>query len=152
MSEHDQSRKFADKSAASANDVLQAAVERSAQAIEQSHSATVERMRDYNQKMIEVAQANTHYGLFAKVGSNPRPNSMPVAVSPCRRQRSNRGGLAPPLHSLIIGEAALTNLLRKPNTHTRRGAGRRLIEPQRARGAGLPYVTDQGQTRSGPAE
>jgi hypothetical protein len=55
MSEHDQSRKFADKSAASANDVLQA--ERSAQAIEQSYSTTVERMRDYNQKMIEMAQA-----------------------------------------------------------------------------------------------
>ena len=57
MSEHDQSRKFVDKSAASANDVLQA--ERSAQAIEQSYSATVERMRNYNKKMIEVAQANT---------------------------------------------------------------------------------------------
>jgi len=62
MSEHDQSRKFVDKSAASANDVLQA--ERSAQAIEQSYSAisysaTVERMRDYKHKMIEMAQANT---------------------------------------------------------------------------------------------
>jgi len=52
MSEHDQSGKFVDESAASANDVLQA--ERSAQAIEQSYSATVERMRNYNKKMIEV--------------------------------------------------------------------------------------------------
>jgi hypothetical protein len=57
MSEHDQSRKLADKSAASANGVLQA--ERSAQTIEQSYSAAVERMRDYSRKMIEMAQANT---------------------------------------------------------------------------------------------
>ena len=59
MSQHDQSRKFVDKSAASANDVLKGKAEQSAQAIEQSYSATVEKMRNYNIKMIEVAQANT---------------------------------------------------------------------------------------------
>jgi len=61
MNEHDQCRKFADKSAAIANETLQkgkAAVEQ-AQAIEQSYSATVEKMRDYNLKMIDMAQANT---------------------------------------------------------------------------------------------
>ena len=62
MSEHNQSRKFADKSAAIANETLQkgkAAVEQSVQAFEQSYSATVEKMRDYNLKMIDMAQANT---------------------------------------------------------------------------------------------
>ena len=53
MSEHDQSRKFTDKSAAIANETPQkgkAAVEQSAQAIEQSYSVTLEKMRDYNRK------------------------------------------------------------------------------------------------------
>jgi hypothetical protein len=62
MSEHDQSRKFTDKSAAIANETPQkgkAAVEQSAQAIEQSYSVTLEKMRDYNRKMIDMAQANT---------------------------------------------------------------------------------------------
>ena len=63
MSEHNQSRKFADKSAAIANETLLAAVEQSAQAIEQGYSATVEKMRDYNLKMIDMAQANT-VGVF----------------------------------------------------------------------------------------
>ena len=63
MSEHDQSRKFADKSAAIANETLQkgkAAVEdQSVQAFEQAYSAMIEQMRDYNLKMIDIAQANT---------------------------------------------------------------------------------------------
>ena len=62
MREHDQSRKFTDKSAAIANETPQkgkAAVEQSAQAIEQSYSVTLEKMRDYNRKMIDMAQANT---------------------------------------------------------------------------------------------
>jgi hypothetical protein len=62
MSEHYQSRKFTDKSAAIANETPQkgkAAVEQSAQAIEQSYSVTLEKMRDYNRKMIDMAQANT---------------------------------------------------------------------------------------------
>ncbi len=66
MGEHDQSRKIADKSAAIASEALakgKAAVEQSAQAIEQSYSATVEKMRDYNLKMIDMAQANTE-GVF----------------------------------------------------------------------------------------
>ena len=66
MSEHDQSRKVADKGAAIANETLQkgkAAVEQSVQAFEQSYSAMVEKMRDYNLKMIDMAQANT-IGVF----------------------------------------------------------------------------------------
>jgi hypothetical protein len=62
MSEHDQSRKFADKSAAIANETLQkgkVAVDQSVQAFEQTYSAMIEQMRDYNLKMIDIAQANT---------------------------------------------------------------------------------------------
>ena len=62
MREHDQSRKFADKSVAIANETLEkgkAALEQSTQAIEQSYSAMVGRMRDYNLKMMDKAQANT---------------------------------------------------------------------------------------------
>jgi len=61
MSERDQSRKFTDKSPAIADETLQkgkAALEQSAQAVEQSYSAAVEKMRDYNLKMIDMAQAN----------------------------------------------------------------------------------------------
>jgi hypothetical protein len=66
MSEHNQSRKFTYQSASTANETLQkgmAAAEQSAQAIEQGYSATVEKMRDYNRKMIDMAQANT-VGVF----------------------------------------------------------------------------------------
>ena len=58
MNEHDQSRKFADKSAAIANETLQkgkAVAEQSVKAIEQSYSAVIEQMRDYNLKMIDIA-------------------------------------------------------------------------------------------------
>jgi len=62
MSEHNQSRRFADKSAAIANETLQkgkATVDHSVQAFEQTYSAMIEQMRDYNLKMIDIAQANT---------------------------------------------------------------------------------------------
>ena len=77
MSEHDQSRKFADKSAAIANETLQkgkAAVDQSVQAFEQTYSAMIEQMRDYNLKMIDIAQANTAgvFGLLA----NSRPTGL----------------------------------------------------------------------------
>ena len=66
MNENDQSRKFADKSAAVANETLakgRASAAQSAQAIEQSYSATAANMRDYNLKMIDMAQANIE-GVF----------------------------------------------------------------------------------------
>jgi phasin len=59
--EHE-SKKFADKSAAFANESLEkgkAAAEQSAQAVGQSYSATVENIRDFNIKMIDMARANT---------------------------------------------------------------------------------------------
>jgi len=61
MSEHDQSRKFADKTATIANETLEkgkAAAEQSAQAVEKSYSVTVENMRTLNVKMIEMARTN----------------------------------------------------------------------------------------------
>ena len=84
MSEHNQSRKFADKSAAIANETLQkgkAAVEQSVQAFEQSYSATVEKMRDYNLKMIDMAQANT-VGVSSLL-ANSRPRSHRLISSNC---------------------------------------------------------------------
>ena len=62
VSEHDQSRKFADKTATTiANETLEkgkAAAEQSAQAVEKSYSVTVENMRTLNVKMIEMARTN----------------------------------------------------------------------------------------------
>ncbi len=66
MNEQDQGRKFTDKSTAIANEALakgKAAATQSAQAVEQSCSATVENMRDYNLKMIDMARVNTE-GVF----------------------------------------------------------------------------------------
>ncbi len=54
MSEHDQSRKLADKSAAIVSETLA----KGKAAVEQSYSATVENVRDFNVKMIDMAQAN----------------------------------------------------------------------------------------------
>ena len=89
MSEHDQSRKFADKSAAIANETLQkgkAAVEQSVQAVEQSYSVTVENIRDYNLKMIDMAQANTDASF--RVCSPTRDRE--VAVRNCRTVDNTR--------------------------------------------------------------
>ena len=61
MSEHDQSRKFADKTATIANETLEkgkAAAEQSAQPVEKSYSVTVENIRTLNVKMIEMARTN----------------------------------------------------------------------------------------------
>lgn len=62
MSEQHQNRKFVDKSAAIANEAVEkgkATAERSEQAFQQSYSTAVENMRDYNLRMIDMAQANT---------------------------------------------------------------------------------------------
>jgi phasin len=61
MNGHDQSGKFAHKSATIPNETLEkgkAAVEQSAQAVEKSYSVTVENIRALNVKMIEMARAN----------------------------------------------------------------------------------------------
>jgi phasin len=54
-------RSIADKGAAMANETIEkgkAAAERTARAAEQIHSATVGTMRDYNLKIIDLAQVN----------------------------------------------------------------------------------------------
>jgi phasin len=61
MSEQHQSRKFADKSAAIANEVVEkgkATAERSARAFEQSYSTAIDNTREYNLKIIDMAQTN----------------------------------------------------------------------------------------------
>ena len=61
MSEHDQSRKFTDKSAAIANETLdkgKAAAKQSERSVEQSYSVMVENIRAFNVKMIDMARAN----------------------------------------------------------------------------------------------
>ena len=55
MTEHDQNKKFADKSAATANKAF-ATVEQSARAVEQSYSISLENIRAFNLKMIDMAQ------------------------------------------------------------------------------------------------
>src|SRR5579864_6288108 len=57
MTEHDQSKKFADKSAATANKAF-ATVEQSARAVEQTYSVSLENIRAFNLKMIDMARAN----------------------------------------------------------------------------------------------
>ena len=61
MSERNQSRKFVDNSAAVAKETLEkgkAAAEQTARSVEQSYSVTVDNIRDFNVKMIDMAQAN----------------------------------------------------------------------------------------------
>jgi|HubBroStandDraft_2_1064218.scaffolds.fasta_scaffold57405_3 phasin len=63
MSAYDQSKKLADKSAEMASETVQ----QGKAAVEQSFSASVGNMRDYNLKMIELAQANIEaYFAFAR--------------------------------------------------------------------------------------
>ena len=63
VSEHDQSRKFADKSAAIAIETMEkskAAAEQSVRTVEQGYSAAIENIRDFNVKMIDMARANAN--------------------------------------------------------------------------------------------
>jgi hypothetical protein len=87
----DQSRKFADKGAAIANETLQkgkAAVDQSVQAFEQTYSAIIEQMRDYNLKMIDIAQANTA-GVFefARQLSTAKSSSDPLELGTAHAQK-----------------------------------------------------------------
>jgi phasin len=61
MSERDQTRKFTDKSAAIASETFEkgkAAAEQATRVVQQSYSITVDNIRDFNVKMIDMAQAN----------------------------------------------------------------------------------------------
>ena len=62
MTEHDQSKKFADKTAATANKAF-ATVEKSARAVEQGSSVSLENIRAFNLKMIGMARANVEAAL-----------------------------------------------------------------------------------------
>jgi hypothetical protein len=81
--EHDQSRKFADKSAAIANETLQkgkATVEQSVQ----SYSAMVEKMQGYNLKMIDMAEFTAPAIFFVRLCSStlgPMPITAPGSCS-----------------------------------------------------------------------
>ncbi len=57
-SEHDQTRKFADKSAAMANETF----EKGKAAVEQSCAAAVENIRAINVKLLDMARANAEAG------------------------------------------------------------------------------------------
>jgi len=77
----DQTRKFADKSAAIASETLEkgkAAAEQSARAVQQSYSATVENVRDFNVKMIDMAQANAEavFDLARQLATAKEPSAM----------------------------------------------------------------------------
>ena len=92
MSEHNQSRKFADKSAVFANETVEkgkATAERSARAFEQSYSIAVENMRDYNLRMIDMAQANIEaaFEVARQLTSAKKPSDMiELGTSHARKQ------------------------------------------------------------------
>ncbi len=74
MSEYDKSRKIA-------NDTLEkgkAAAEQTARSVEQSYTATVENMRDYSLKMIDMAQANADavFELARQLAAVKQPSDM----------------------------------------------------------------------------
>jgi phasin len=74
MSEYDKSRKIA-------NETLEkgkAAAEQTARSVEQSYTATVENMRDYSLKMIDMAQANADavFELARRLASAKAPSDI----------------------------------------------------------------------------
>jgi phasin len=76
-----QSRKFSDKSTAVANEAVErgkAAAERSARTFGESYSTSVEHIRDYNRKMMEMAQANMEavFEIARQLGSAKTPSEI----------------------------------------------------------------------------
>ena len=83
MSDHQsgQGRKFPDKSAAIATEVMEkgkAAAERSARAFEESYSKSAGHMQDYNRKVMEIAQANIEavFEIARQLGSAKTPSEI----------------------------------------------------------------------------
>ena len=83
MSDHQssQSRKLPDKTAAIANEAIEkgkATAERSARAFEESYSNSAEHIRDYNRKMMEIAQANIEavFEIVRQLGSAKTPSEI----------------------------------------------------------------------------
>jgi len=74
MSEYDKSRKIANE----ALEKGKAAAEQTARSVEQSYTATVENMRDYSLKMIDMAQANADavFELTRRLASAKAPSDI----------------------------------------------------------------------------
>jgi phasin len=115
MSEQVQSRRYADKSAAISNETVEkgkATAERSAQAIGQSYSTAVENMRDYNLKMIDMAQANIEavFGIARQLATAKTPSDMiELWTSHTRRQFEMLSDQTKELTALgqkLVGESA----------------------------------------------
>jgi hypothetical protein len=89
MSEYDKSRKIA-------NDTLEkgkAAAEQTARSVEQSYTATVENMRDYSLKMIDMAQANADavFELARQLAAVKQPSDMvELWTAHAKKQFANR--------------------------------------------------------------
>ena len=87
MTEHDQSKKFAEKSAATANKAF-ATVEQSTRAVEQSYSVSLENIRAFNLKMIDMARANVEAVLdLSQQIAQPRRHRMSSSCG--RRMRTS---------------------------------------------------------------
>jgi phasin len=81
MNEHDQAKKFADKSGMFVNETLEkgkAAAEQATRAVQQSYSITFDNIRDFNVKIIDMAQANVEAVLeFARqLATAKQPSDM----------------------------------------------------------------------------
>ena len=87
MTEHDQGKKLAEKSAATANKAF-ATVEQSARAVEQSYSASLENIRTFNLKMVDMARANVEELSIFRNKSRPRKR-LRILSSFGRRMRTS---------------------------------------------------------------
>lgn len=110
-----ENRKFADKAGAMANETIEkgkANVERSTRAVEQSYTATVDNMRDYNLKMLDVAQVNIEaaFGFARELATAKSPTEvMEVWSSYAKKQFELLNQQAKDLTALgqkISGESA----------------------------------------------
>ncbi len=115
MSDQHQGRKFTDKSAAIANEAVEkgrATAERSAQAFQQSYSTAVENMRDYNLRMIDMAQANAEafFEVARRLGTVKTPSDIiELCTSHARTQFETLSEQAKELTALgqkLAGESA----------------------------------------------
>jgi phasin len=115
MSEYDKSRKIANE----ALEKGKAAAEQTARSVEQSYTATVENMRDYSLKMIDMAQANADavFELTRRLASAKAPSDIAeLWTAHAKKQfetlteQTKELGIAP--GNVEIGGAALLALSR----------------------------------------
>jgi phasin len=74
MSEYDKSRKIANEALENGK----AAAEQTARSVQQSYTATVENIRDFNVKMIDMAQANAEavFGFARQLAAVKQPSDI----------------------------------------------------------------------------